>query len=139
MSSEKSIRDLIEEEKQSDPEFAKQYEEYRREYKLIAQLIGARKEKGLSQSELAESINMSQQVVSRIETLSHSPSLANFLKLVDGLGMELKLAPKDPIGEHFVPGVVRPKRSKSVTYGGALPASHKPLKAYEKNQAMQEK
>lgn len=139
MDGERSIREAIEEKKRANPEFAKQYEEYRREHMLIAQLISARKEKGLSQSELAERSNVSQQVVSRLETLSHSPNLSSLLKLVDGLGMELKLVPKGQSGKHLVHGIVSHQRSKKVTYAGALPESHKPAKVFEQNRAAQEK
>lgn len=86
---EVDIDAIIEAEKAKDPEFAKGFDLTQREYKLIGEMIKARKRKGLTQKELAQSLGFKQQVISRIETRREVPSLSNVLKISDALGLEL--------------------------------------------------
>ena len=86
---EVNIDEIIDAEKTKDPEFSKGFDITQREYKLIAEIIKARKSKGLTQKELAQSLGFKQQVISRIETGREIPSLSNVLKISDALGLEL--------------------------------------------------
>lgn len=43
---------------------------------------------------VAEKIGVKNQVISRIETIGNSPTLDNFLKYADALGLEVKLEKK---------------------------------------------
>lgn len=59
--------------------------------KYIAQILqNARKRKHLKQSELAEIIGISEKHLSKIETGKNYPSLDNFLKIIEVLGLSLK-------------------------------------------------
>ena len=59
--------------------------------KYIAQILqNARKQKHLKQSELAEIIGISEKHLSKIETGKNYPSLDNFLKIIEVLGLSLK-------------------------------------------------
>lgn len=72
-------------------EFAETWEESREEYRLIDEMIVARKQEKLTQAELAELIGSKQQVISRIEKKESSPTLKMFCKLLRVLGYEMKI------------------------------------------------
>lgn len=60
--------------------------------KTIANKIkSARKEKGLTQSELANKLRVSQQIISRIEAGRENVSLVTLKKLADAMDVELKV------------------------------------------------
>ena len=65
------------------------------EYAVLGRLIKIRKEKGLSQSELAEKSGNRQQVISRIENKENSPTLKTICSLLDVLDYEIQLVPKE--------------------------------------------
>src|SRR5665648_358837 len=85
---EVDIDAIIETEKAKDPEFAKGFDLTQREYKLIGEVIKARKSKGFTRKELAQLLGFKQQVISRIETRREVPSLSNVLKISDALGLD---------------------------------------------------
>ncbi len=89
-----NVNDIIEKQKKDDPEFEKAWTESRMEYDIIGQIIKLRKQQELSQKELAEKIQKSQQAVSRVENKEVSPSLKLICSIVDSLGYELKIVPK---------------------------------------------
>ena len=62
-----------------------------RERELIDELIRLRKEKHISQTELANLTGNKQQAISRIEKKEHSPSLKLFYSMAYALGYEVKL------------------------------------------------
>ena len=64
------------------------------EHKLIDEVVRIRKEKNISQSELANCIGVKQQVISRLEKKENSPSLKLFSGIVNALGYELKIIEK---------------------------------------------
>lgn len=86
--------DLIREMKQTDQQFAKQWEESRNEYKLIQEMIRIRKEQHITQSQLAQMTGNKQQSISRIEKKQVKPSLATFCKIINSLGYDLKIVKK---------------------------------------------
>ena len=71
------------------PGVAKAYEELRPEYELTRTLISQRIERGLSQKELAERMNTTQSVISRLESGSGNPSLATLKRLAAALDARL--------------------------------------------------
>ncbi len=85
---------MVNEKIKTDHEFAKAYEEVKKEYSLIEQIANARKEMGLTQQELAEKIGVSQQVISRFENEKHAPTLDRFLKILEGLDLEITINKK---------------------------------------------
>lgn len=86
--------ELIENKKQKDAEFAKQWDESRNEYKLIQEMIRIRKEQHITQTQLAQMTGNKQQSISRIEKKLVKPSLASFCKIINALGYDLKIVKK---------------------------------------------
>ncbi len=86
----------------SDKQFEEAYRETEQAYGLIREVVKARKEKGLTQKELAEMLGVKQQVISRFECERHVPTLDNFLSILKGVGLTFKLEKNaDPsITEH---------------------------------------
>ena len=86
--------ELIENMKQKDAEFAKQWDESRNEYKLIQEMIRIRKEQHITQTQLAQMTGNKQQSISRIEKKLVKPSLASFCMFINALGYDLKIVNK---------------------------------------------
>ena len=61
------------------------------EAEVIAQLLLARSEVGLSQRELAIKSGVKQPVIARIESQVSSPTLSTLVKLLDALGKKLNI------------------------------------------------
>ncbi len=76
----------IEDKRKNDVDFKQAWDSSRTEYETIGTLIKARKEKGLSQAQLAELIGNKQQVISRIESKQNSPALKTLCSILDVLG-----------------------------------------------------
>ena len=79
------------------PKFKKAWDENHAEYELIGEMISLRKQKKISQSELAMLIGNKQQVISRIERRENNPSLKMFANILDVLGYELKIVKKTKV------------------------------------------
>ena len=73
-----------------DPEFQKEFEAVRPEFRLARQLIEARAKAGLSQHDLAERMGTSQPTVARLEG-GHKPSLKTLERYANALGMEVDI------------------------------------------------
>ena len=90
---EVDISKMIEEEKLKDPEFREIWENSRMEYEILGQLTKLRKQRGLSQTELAKMAGSNQQIVSRVEKHEHSPTLKTICSFVKALNAEIKIVP----------------------------------------------
>lgn len=88
------VSNIIEKEKNKDSNFAKAWDESRSEYKLMSEIIRLRKEKGLSQAELARRTGYKQQVISRIEKKENSPTLKTLCGILDALDYDIELVKK---------------------------------------------
>lgn len=77
-----------------DKELRDAYEASLHEYEVIKQLVKMRNEMGYSQSDVAKQSGLTQQMVSRIETIGNSPTLKNFIRYVDSMGLEIKIEKK---------------------------------------------
>jgi DNA-binding XRE family transcriptional regulator len=86
-----NVKELLNEEMKDDV-FKSNYDQVRKEYELIEQIVKIRKLKKISQIELAKKANVSQQAISRLENEKHIPKLDTLMKIVDGLGFKLTLA-----------------------------------------------
>ena len=53
-----------------------------------------RKKQGLTQKDISKRSGLTQQMVSRMETVNNSPTLINFLKYINALGLDLKVLEK---------------------------------------------
>lgn len=89
-----NIKEKVENKIKCDSEFAEAYERISVEYDLIQKAIQMRKEIGYSQEDVAISSGLKQQNISRIEKVGSSPTLRNFLRYLDGIGLEVKLEKK---------------------------------------------
>ena len=67
------IQKRIEEKMKIDIEFKKAYEEVQKEKKLIRKITEIRKQKGLTQKQIADMTGMKQQALSRMEKERHAP------------------------------------------------------------------
>ena len=74
-----------------DPEFRREYDALQPEFEIAEQIIKARIERKISQSELAKRMKTGQAVVSRLEGANGSPSLALLKRLARALGIKLQL------------------------------------------------
>lgn len=78
-----------------DPEVKKYYDELAEEYELINEFVKARKKADKTQAEIAERMNTTVSVISRIENAGgnkrHSPSLATLRRYAKALGCRLRI------------------------------------------------
>ena len=61
---------------------------------LTALLASLRKEKKMTQKELADKVHVSQAQIARVENFSYAPSLKTITKIADGLNLELAFRDK---------------------------------------------
>lgn len=88
------IDKYIDEQLNNDLEFREAWENSQSEYVVLAQLVKLRKEKGLTQKDLAKLSGNKQQVISRIEKHESSPTLKTLSSIANALGAEIMLVPK---------------------------------------------
>jgi transcriptional regulator with XRE-family HTH domain len=74
-----------------DPEVLKELKNLEPEYKIIGQLITLRKEKKITQRELAELIGDKQSNISRLESGNYNPTIAKLKKIADSLDYNLDI------------------------------------------------
>lgn len=94
---ETNVEKEIELKRENEPEFKQAWDESRAEYKLIGEMISLRKQKKITQKELAVLTGNKQQVISRIERKESIPTLRAFSRILDALGYELKIVKKKSI------------------------------------------
>lgn len=85
---------IIKEKCNNDVDFKRAYDTVKKEYSIIREVVKTRKELGLTQENLAKKIGVKQQVISRFEQEKHTPTLDNFIRILDGIGLELVLQNK---------------------------------------------
>lgn len=84
------VKELLEKELEDDV-LKSNYDQIRKEYELIEQIVKIRKKKKISQVDLAKKARVSQQAISRLEREKHIPKIDTLMKIVDGLGLKLTL------------------------------------------------
>lgn len=80
--------------KLQDKEFKEAYDQVKSEYRIIEQIVKQRRSMKMTQKQLAQKANVSQQAISRLEKERHIPNMATLIRIVDGLGLELNLIKK---------------------------------------------
>ena len=85
---------LINDKLDTDPELKEMWDNSRMEYAVLGNLIKIRKEKGLSQTELAVRSGNMQQVISRIENKENSPTLKTICSILNALDYEIQFVPR---------------------------------------------
>lgn len=72
-------------------DFKANFNQIKKEYELIEQIVMMRKKLNITQAELANKTKVSQQAISRLEKEKHIPNMDTLLRIVDGLGLKLVL------------------------------------------------
>lgn len=81
--------DTIKNDLMVDIEFQQEYEELRPRYEIITQIIEARKEQKMTQSDLAKKVGTQKSNISRLESGNYNPSLDFLIKVAQCLGKDL--------------------------------------------------
>ncbi len=74
-----------------DPEVLRELKNLEAEYQIISQIIALRKEKKITQKELAELIGDKQSNISRLESGNYNPTLAKLKKIAGCLDQRLDI------------------------------------------------
>lgn len=86
----KNFRETLNEQLK-DPEFKKEWDALEPEFQIIQAMLDTRKEKDITQKQLAEITGIPQADISRLENGNANPSLKTLQRLAAGMGMQLKL------------------------------------------------
>ncbi len=90
----KSHNEMLKEWKQ-DPAFQREYDELEAEYLLFDELLRARKEAGLTQSDVANRMGTKTSAIARLEagggSRKHSPSVTTLRKYAEAVGCRLEI------------------------------------------------
>lgn len=81
--------------RESNPELKREFDVIDKEYELLKQAIDYRKSQKTTQEDVAAISGLSQQAVSRLENLGVEPTLRNFIKYIDAVGLQLVLEKKE--------------------------------------------
>lgn len=81
----------MKEELLKDDEFKAEYEKLKPRYEAIEQIIRARKEQNMTQSELAKRVGTQKSNISRLESGNYNPSLDFLTKVSEALGKSLSV------------------------------------------------
>ena len=74
-----------------DQETKKAYEELEPEYQLIYAMVESRREKNISQQELADVTGINRSDISKIENGNANPSLKTIKRVAKGLGKRVEI------------------------------------------------
>jgi ribosome-binding protein aMBF1 (putative translation factor) len=83
--------EIWEKEALKNPRFKAEYDKLQPEFAVIQAVIDARKNKGVTQKNLAKRIGTKQSVISRLETGRANPSVSFLKKLAQALGTRLEI------------------------------------------------
>lgn len=83
--------DSIKSELMLDNEFKEEYDRLKPRYDVISQIIEARKENNMTQSDLAKKVGTQKSNISRLESGNYNPSLDMLIKVARCLGKELSI------------------------------------------------
>jgi DNA-binding XRE family transcriptional regulator len=89
-----NIKEEIAIEVKNDPEFEYYLGIAELEYQFIKKIKEIREEADISQNELAKEAHVTQQMISRLEKSSKTPTLTTLIKILDSLGYELDIKKK---------------------------------------------
>ena len=84
-----SVLEELKKEVASDLTLKKQYEVQTEIYNITKSLKEIRKEKKLTQKDIAQKSGLTQQMVSKIESYNGNPSIESFVKYCNGVGINL--------------------------------------------------
>lgn len=75
-----------------NPDFKAEWDALEPEFQVVQAMLQGRKERNLTQKQLAEMTGITQADISRLENGESNPSLNTLKRLAEGLGMKLNLA-----------------------------------------------
>ena len=75
----------------NNPEVRKELKNNEAEYKIIEEIILARKEKNLTQKDLAELVGTKQSNISRLESGNYNPTIDFLNKIASAIGKQLEV------------------------------------------------
>ena len=75
-----------------DSVYSKAYHDLDLEFSIISAMIEARVKKGLTQEKLAEKMGTKQSSIARFESGRYNPTLAFVQKLVNAIGVRIKIS-----------------------------------------------
>lgn len=81
----------IKDELLADEDFRSEYKKLKPRYEIIEQIIQARKDQNMTQSELAKLVGTQKSNISRLESGNYNPSLDFLIKVARSLGKELSI------------------------------------------------
>ncbi len=81
----------MKEEMLKDEAFKAEYEKLKPRYEAVEQIIRARKEQNITQSELAKRVGTQKSNISRLESGNYNPSLDFLVKVAESLGKSLSV------------------------------------------------
>lgn len=84
----------------SNTEVKKEYEKLKPEYEIIRAVLNARKNRNLTQQQLADRTGINRADISRLENGNSNPTIAQLQRIAEGMDMVLKVefVPKDKVG-----------------------------------------
>ncbi len=74
-----------------DEEFKAEYDRLKPRYEIISQIIEARKEMNMTQTELAKKVGTQKSNISRLESGTYNPSLDLLIRVAHCLGKDLEI------------------------------------------------
>lgn len=83
--------EVLEKELLENEEVKNEIDNLKLRYDIIAQMIEARKEQGITQAELAKRCGTQKSHISRMESGNYNPTLDFLIKIAKGMGKELHL------------------------------------------------
>ncbi|MFT4926004.1 MAG: HTH-type transcriptional regulator/antitoxin HipB [Phenylobacterium sp.] len=86
------LQKYIDQRKASNPEFAENYDEGYQAFKFSVLLKEARKEAGLTQSDIANKLNTQKSAISRIENHAEDVKLSTLERFAAALGKKLQIS-----------------------------------------------
>ncbi|MBC7645108.1 MAG: helix-turn-helix transcriptional regulator [Thermoleophilia bacterium] len=75
----------------ADPAARAEYERLAPRYELISAIIGARKVRGWTQTDLAEACGASQSAIARLESGDHDPKWSTAIRACRALGLQVTI------------------------------------------------
>ena len=88
-----NIDEKIEQLKQNDENFKIAWDNSQEEYRILLEMVALRKQKGITQVDIANATGIKQQALSRLEKRENSPTLRTICLILNKLGYRLEIKP----------------------------------------------
>ena len=122
-----NFRDYLEESLKADPELRAEYEKLGPRFDAVTALIRVRLAAGLTQTELAHRMGVSQGVISRLESAWHSPRLDTLAAAARALGCTLEVRFKKAAPAQNARPVAKPPSRKAAVPARRVAEPSRPI------------